>query len=44
MLIPIAVYKDFGFKDYRFRLSLRDKNDKHKYFDDDEMWEKQKVS
>ena len=36
----LAVYKDFGFKDYEFRLSLRDKNDKHKYFDDDEMWEK----
>lgn len=36
----IAVYKDFGFKDYSFRLSLRDKNDKEKYFDDDEMWEK----
>ena len=36
----LAVYKDFGFKDHRFRLSLRDKNDKHKYFDDDEMWEK----
>lgn len=36
----LAVYKNFGFKDYRFRLSLRDKNDKHKYFDDDEMWEK----
>ena len=36
----LSVYKDFGFKDYKFRLSLRDKNDKHKYFDDDEMWEK----
>ncbi len=36
----LDVYKDFGFKDYAFRLSLRDKNDKHKYFDDDEMWEK----
>ncbi len=36
----LDVYKDFGFKDYRFRLSLRDKNDKHKYFDDDEMWNK----
>ena len=35
----LSVYKDFGFKDYRFRLSLRDKKDKHKYFDDDEMWE-----
>lgn len=36
----LSVYEDFGFKDYQFRLSLRDKNDKHKYFDDDEMWEK----
>ena len=35
----LAVYKDFGFKDYSFRLSLRDKNDKEKYFDDDKMWE-----
>ncbi|MGN1012533.1 MAG: threonine--tRNA ligase [Clostridia bacterium] len=35
----LSVYKDFGFKDYKFRLSLRDKNDKEKYFDDDEMWE-----
>ena len=34
------VYKYFGFENYEFRLSLRDKNDKHKYFDDDEMWEK----
>ena len=36
----LDVYKDFGFKDYKFRLSLRDKNDKYKYFDDDEMWDK----
>ena len=35
----LAVYKDFGIKDYKFRLSLRDKNDKEKYFDDDEMWD-----
>lgn len=35
----LDVYKDFGIKDYKFRLSLRDKNDKEKYFDDDEMWE-----
>ena len=35
----LAVYKDFGFNNYTFRLSLRDKNDKQKYFDDDEMWE-----
>ena len=34
------VYKDFNVKDYRFRLSYRDPEDKHKYFDDDEMWNK----
>ena len=34
----LSVYKDFGFENYTFRLSLRDKNDKEKYFDDDEMW------
>jgi len=36
----LSVYKDFGFTDYSFRLSLRDKNNKEKYFDDDEMWDK----
>ncbi len=36
----LSVYKDFGFKDYTFRLSLRDKENKEKYFDNDEMWEK----
>ena len=35
----LDVYKDFGIKDYKFRLSLRDKDDKEKYFDDDEMWD-----
>jgi uncharacterized protein YuzE len=35
----LEVYKDFGFKDYRFRLSLRDKENKEKYIDNDEMWE-----
>ena len=35
----LDVYKDFGFSDYSFRLSLRGK-EKEKYFDDDEMWEK----
>ena len=35
----LDVYKDFGFDDYEFRLSLRDKNDKEKYFDNDEMWD-----
>ena len=34
----LAVYKDFGIKNYKFRLSLRDPEDKTKYFDDDEMW------
>ena len=35
----LNVYKDFGIKDYKFRLSLRDKDDKEKYFDDDQMWD-----
>ena len=34
------VYKDFDIKDYSFRLSYRDPQDKEKYFDDDAMWEK----
>ena len=34
----LDVYKDFGIKDYKFRLSLRDPEDKEKYFDDDQMW------
>ena len=36
----LDVYKDFGLDNYKFRLSLRDPEDKHKYFDDDEMWNK----
>ena len=36
----LDVYKDFNFKEYSFRLSLRDKNDKEKYFGNDELWEK----
>ena len=36
----LDVYHDFGFQNYRFRLSLRDKNDKEKYFGNDELWEK----
>ena len=31
-------YKDFGITDYRCVLSLRDPADKHKYHDDDAMW------
>ena len=34
----LDVYHDFGIKDYKFRLSLRDPEDKKKYFDDDKMW------
>ena len=36
----LDVYKDFDITPTSFRLSLRDKNNKEKYFDDDEMWEK----
>ena len=36
----LDVYKDFGFKNYSFRLSLRDKNNVEKYFGNDELWEK----
>ena len=40
-LIFEVYIKDFGFsKDrFKFRLSLRDKNNKEKYIDNDEMWE-----
>ncbi|MBR3099549.1 MAG: threonine--tRNA ligase [Clostridia bacterium] len=34
------VYKDFNITDYRCVLSLRDPEDKVKYHQDDEMWEK----
>ena len=34
----LDVYKDFGLNNYSFRLSLRDPEDKEKYFDDDDMW------
>ena len=36
----LDVYQDFNIKEYTFRLSLRDKDNKEKYFDNDEMWEK----
>lgn len=35
----LDVYKDFGFKKYKFRLSLRDKNNTEKYVGSDELWE-----
>ncbi|MFC3040076.1 threonine--tRNA ligase [Virgibacillus xinjiangensis] len=34
------VYEDFGINDYYFRLSYRDPEDKEKYVDNDEMWDK----
>ena len=36
----LDVYRDFGLKNYSFRLSLRDPEDTKKYFPDDEMWNK----
>ena len=36
----IDVYADFNITEYSFRLSYRDPEDKEKYFDNDEMWEK----
>ena len=38
--LVIDVYKDFDIKDYSYRLSYRDPDDKEKYFDDDDMWNK----
>ena len=40
MSLILDVYKDFRISDYKIRLSLRDKDNKEKYYDDDEMWEK----
>ena len=34
------VYKDFNITNYRCVLSLRDKEDKEKYYPDDDMWNK----
>ena len=40
-LIKEVYQKDFGFVEssFKYRLSLRDKNNKQKYIDNDEMWE-----
>ena len=40
-LIKEVYQKDFGFpaSNFKYRLSLRDKNNKEKYIDNDEMWE-----
>lgn len=34
----LEVYSELGIKDYRFELSLRDPEDKVKYYPDDNMW------
>ena len=34
----LEVYKELGIEDYRFELSLRDPEDKVKYYPDDDMW------
>ena len=36
----LECYKELGITDYRFELSLRDPEDKVKYHQDDEMWDK----
>lgn len=36
----LDVYKDFGFENYSFRLSLRDPENAEKYFGNDDLWEK----
>lgn len=35
----LDVYKDFNITDYHFELSLRDPEDKVKYYQDDKMWD-----
>jgi len=36
--LMLEVYKDFNITDYQFRLSYRDKEDKEKYYPNDDMW------
>ena len=36
----LEVYQEMGITDYRFELSMRDPEDKVKYHQDDEMWDK----
>ena len=36
----LECYQELNIKNYRFELSLRDKEDKVKYYQDDEMWDK----
>jgi len=36
--LMLEVYQDFNITDYEFRVSYRDKDDKEKYFPNDDMW------
>ncbi len=38
------VYNDMGFKQYNYRLSLRDPNDKEKFIDNEQMWEQSEAA
>ena len=37
-VVNLSTYEELGIKDFRFELSLRDPEDKVKYYPDDEMW------
>jgi threonyl-tRNA synthetase len=38
------IYRDMGFEQYNYRLSLRDPNDKEKFVDNDQMWEQSEAA
>lgn len=38
--VLMKVYQDFNITEYSFRLSYRDQDNKEKFFDDDQMWNK----
>ena len=40
IILIFDIYKVFGFKNYKFRLFLRDPENKEKYFENDELWNK----
>jgi threonyl-tRNA synthetase len=38
------IYSDMGFKQYSYRLSLRDPNDKEKFIDNEQMWQQSEAA
>jgi threonyl-tRNA synthetase len=38
------IYQDMGFKQYSYRLSLRDPNDKEKFIDNEQMWQQSEAA